>query len=110
MKDRAFRAEREWRILAFVTDPKVIRLRTTQSGFTPYVEVPISNPSAPSDLRPWIIKRIVLGPLGLVSDRQKENQIAAVKALLRKNGIPEKSPDHPEGVVVESSRIPLRKC
>jgi hypothetical protein len=110
MKHRAFRAEREWRILAFVTNPKVIRLRTTRSGFIPYVEVPISDPSVPSDLRPGIIKRIVIGPLGLVSDGQKENQIAAVKALLRKNGIPENGPDNPEGVVVESSRIPLRKC
>lgn len=109
MKDQAFRGEKEWRLVTLSFDPSKVLLRTSKSGLIPYLEIPISDPEDPSRLGRGLIKRIVVGPLGLASERESDNAISAVKMLLQKNKVPIKDAGSSEGVFVQSSRIPFRR-
>lgn len=109
MKDRAFRGEKEWRLVTFSFDPSKVELRTSKLGLVPYLKIPISDAEDPSCLSRGMIKRIVVGPLGLASEREKDNAISAVRILLEKNKVPTRSARSPEGVIIESSRIPFRR-
>jgi hypothetical protein len=108
MKDRAFVGEKEWRLAAFTFDTSKILLRTSKSGLIPYVEIPFTDPEDQSRLRTGLIKRVVVGPLGLTSERESKNAISAVKMLLHKNKIPVADTRDPDGAIIESSRIPTR--
>jgi hypothetical protein len=109
MKDRAFRGEKEWRLVTFSFDPSKVELRTSKLGLVPYLKIPISDTEDPSYLSRGMIKRIVVGPLGLASERESDNAISAVRMLLEKNKVPTRSARSPEGVIIESSRIPFRR-
>jgi hypothetical protein len=109
MKDPAFEVEMEWRIAAFVANCADLKFRTSQSGLVPYVEIPLSEPADPKKLFGGLLKRIVVGPLGFVTEQEKKNTIGSVKMLLQKHGLFVKDSEHLDGVIVESSAIPLRR-
>jgi len=109
MKDRSFMGEKEWRLVAFSFDPAKTLLRSSKSGLIPYLEIPFSDPNDHSRFRAALIKRVVVGPLGLASERESENANSAVKMLLRRHNIPVRDARSSEGVIVESSRIPFRR-
>jgi hypothetical protein len=109
MKDPSFKTEREWRIIRFtVGAPSQIEFRTDKSGLVPYVEIPVSDTSDPSLITEGLIKRIVVGPFGSGTPRERDNAVAAIKMLLEKHRIRVQGPECPEGVLVQSSRVPLR--
>lgn len=109
MKDRSFLGEKEWRLAAFSFDPSKTLLRSPKSGLIPYLEIPFSDPKDQSHFRTGLIKRVVVGPLGLASEREKENAISAVRMLLKKCKVPVRDARSSEGVIIESSRIPFRR-
>jgi hypothetical protein len=109
MKDRSFLGEKEWRLVAFTFDPAKVLLRSPKSGLIPYLEIPFSDPKDHSRFRTGLIKRVVVGPLGFASERESENANSAVRMLLRRHKIPVRDTRSPEGVIVESSRIPFRR-
>lgn len=110
MKDPAFAAEREWRIARFCfKGPSQTLFRVAKSGLVPYVEIKISDPANDCILANGLIKRIVVGPLGLSSGRERDNAVAAIKILLEKNHLAQMGQGNPCGVIVEPSRLPLRE-
>jgi hypothetical protein len=109
MKDHSFLGEKEWRLVTFTTEPSKVLLRSSKSGLIPYLEVPLSDFKEQSHFQNDLIKRIVVGPLGLASQRERDNAIFAVRMLLQKNSIIVKDTRNSEGVIIESSSIPFRK-
>jgi len=109
MKDHSFLGEKEWRLVTFTLDPSKALLRSSKSGLVPYLELPLSDPKDQSHLRKGLIKRVVVGPLGLASERERNNAIFAVRMLLQKHQVPVKDTRGSEGVIIESSRIPFRR-
>jgi hypothetical protein len=109
MKDHSFVGENEWRLVTFTFGPSKVLLRPSKSGLTPYLEIPFSDSKDPSRFRAGLIKRVVVGPLGLASERESNNAISAVKILLQKNNISVKDTRGAEGVIIETSRIPARR-
>ncbi len=109
MKDQAFLGEKEWRLVAFTFDPSKVMLRTSKSGLIPYLEIPFTDPEDQFRLRAGLIRRVVVGPLGLASERESKDAISAVRMLLQKNKVPVKDTRGSEGVIIESSRIPTRR-
>jgi hypothetical protein len=109
MKDHSFLGEKEWRLVTFTIGPSKALLRPSKSGLVPYLEIPFSDTKDQSRLRAGLIKRVVVGPLGLASEQESNNAITAVKMLLQKNEVPVKDTRGSEGVIIESSRIPFRR-
>jgi hypothetical protein len=109
MKDHSFVGEKEWRLVTFTLDPSKALLRSSKSGLIPYLEMPLSDPKDQSRLSTELIKRVVVGPLGLASERESNNAISAVRMLLRKHKIPVRDTQSAEGAIIESSRIPFRE-
>jgi hypothetical protein len=109
MKDHSFLGEKEWRLVTFAFDPSKALLRASKSGLIPYLEIPFSDSKDQSRFRTGLIKRIVVGPLGLASERESNNAISSVRMLLQKYKVPVKDTRSSEGVIIESSRIPFRR-
>jgi|ERR1035437_3982230 hypothetical protein len=107
MKHHSFESEKEWRIVRFNADFKGIDFRTTKSGLIPFVKIPTTDPTSQAIMK-GMINRIVVGPQGSVSSRQQGSAIAAVKSLLLKHHIDEECAASPDGVTIDSSRIPFR--
>lgn len=108
MKDQAFVGEKEWRLVTISFDPSRILMRASNSGLIPYMELPLSDLDDPTRLGAGLIRRIVVGPLGFASKRESDNAMFAAQMLLQKNKLPVWSAERPDGVIIESSRIPFR--
>jgi hypothetical protein len=106
MKDEAFEAENEWRIVRFNTDPSNIEFRTTKSGFVPFVKIPIKNDDC--SLIEGLIKSVTVGPFLSASFRETQNAVMATSMLLKRNGLEILGPTSSAGVMVKPSRIPFR--
>jgi hypothetical protein len=89
VKHDAFQAEHEWRLVISPRPekPPVVRVRTTSSGLTPYVECPFEASA---------VGEIVIGPGGSFHSER------AVRMLLRANGY------DPDQVQITQSRAPFR--
>jgi len=109
-KHEAFTEELEWRIVFHAKhetllkghtakkDEPILFFRNGKFGMTPYIEYPLNLRTSESPLR-----KIVIGPTAHMEEAEK-----AVKLLLECKGIFIKSEDHPDGVVVDTSKIPYR--
>jgi hypothetical protein len=109
-KNEAFAEEYEWRIAFHAKHETILKGHTSKKdapitffrhgkfGVTPYVEYPLNLSTTKSPLR-----KIVIGPTAHMEEAEK-----AVKLLLECKGIITKSTNHPDGVAVETSKIPYR--
>jgi hypothetical protein len=60
-----------------------ILLRSSKSGLIPYLKIPFSDPKDESRFRTGLIKRVVVGMLGLSSERERNNAIFTVRMILQ---------------------------
>lgn len=105
IKDAGFSDEAEYRIVQ-VRYPEdgprgvgKIEFRSGSFSLIPYVQVPLA--ASPQD--PILLNRIVVGPCA-----HKDEAATAVKLLIESKGLKVKTMGPPDGVEVDSSKIPYR--